>query len=316
MARHDVGKVAKALRGVPVCPDVDVDPASSGGVALGSVVTKLPAKLLQGFDVIVGQDRGDQFAFLVIRSRNGNILLELPLAPVCVPGRPGAVSVAAGGILVASGAEKLGGSLGCLLAGDVIHLNLDPDGLLFHLCNLPCGFLIHGESSVFIWCVFPFGVHIFALKEDNSKAISDNILHKDDCWILCNLQPFSTIRNWRERAVFSFIEYSESQPESRPQPINKILLSGHARNGGLQANHLIKDFGRLMIQHGSEFFFFIGQTGSGFSILRITIKLLFIRINVPIEEVLQNVIRHGGHPPFSQCPPHRPRSGRCRCPSA
>ena len=62
--------------------------------------------------------------------------------------------------------------------------------------------------------------------------------------------------------------------------------------------------------------FFIGQTGSGFSILRITIKLLFIRINVPIEEVLQNVIRHGGHPPFSQCPPHRPRSGRCRCPSA
>ena len=56
------------------------------------------------------------------------------------------------------------------------HLDLDPDGLLFHLCNLPCGFLIHGESSVFIWCVFPFGVHIFALKEDNSKAISDNIL--------------------------------------------------------------------------------------------------------------------------------------------
>src|SRR5699024_657858 len=172
------------------------------------------------------------------------------------------------------------------------------------------------KSSVLVWCVFPFGVNIYALEVYNSKVIYYNILHTFDGWILCSLQPFSSIRNWRERAVFSFIKYSESQPESRPQPINKILLSGHARNGGLQANHLIKYFGRLMIQHGSEFFFFIGQTGSGFSILRITIKLLFIRINVPIEEVLQNVIRHGGHPPFSQCPPHRPRSGRCRCPSA
>ena len=34
---------------------------------------------------------------------------------------------------------------------------------------------------------FPFGTHIFALKEDNSKLIRRNILHKHLSWILCIL---------------------------------------------------------------------------------------------------------------------------------
>ena len=50
VARHDVGKVPKALRRVSLRPDVDVDTASSGGVALGACVSELPAKLLQGLD--------------------------------------------------------------------------------------------------------------------------------------------------------------------------------------------------------------------------------------------------------------------------
>ncbi|EJX40226.1 hypothetical protein HMPREF1366_03076 [Enterococcus faecium ERV26] len=194
MACHDVGEVPKALRCVAMRPDVDVDSASSGGVAFRSCVSELSAKLLQGFDIPVGQDRSDQFAFLLVRSCDGNVLLEFPLAPLCVPGAPGAVAVAACGILVSACAEEVGGNLGCLLAGDAVHLDLDPDGLVFHLCDLPCCFLVHGESSVFVWCVFPFGVHIFALKEDNSKAIFDNILHKDDRKILCSLYLFTTIR--------------------------------------------------------------------------------------------------------------------------
>ncbi len=194
VACHNVGEVPKALRCVALRSNVDVNSASSGGVAFRSCVSELSAKLLQGFDVPVGQDRGDQFAFLLVRPCDGNVLLEFPLAPLCVPGAPGAVAVAACGILVSACAEEVGGNLCCLLTGDVVHLDLDPDGLVFHLCDLPCCFLVHGESSVFVWCVFPFGVHIFALKEDNSKAISDNILHKDDRKILCNLHPLTTIR--------------------------------------------------------------------------------------------------------------------------
>ena len=193
VACHNVGEVPKALRCVALRSNMDVNSASSGGVAFRSCVSELSAKLLQGFDVLVGQDWSDQFAFLLVRPCDGNVLLEFPLAPLCVPGAPGAVAVAACGILKSACTEEVGGNLGCLLAGDAVHLDLDPDGLVFHLCDLPCCFLVHGESSVFVWCVFPFGVHIFALKEDNSKAIFDNILHKDDRKILCSLHHFTTI---------------------------------------------------------------------------------------------------------------------------
>ena len=158
VACHNVGEVPKALRCMPLRSNVDVDSASSGGVAFRSCVSELSAKLLQGFDVPVGQDRGDQFAFLLVRSCNGNVLLEFPLAPLCVPSRPGAVAIAACGILVSACAEEVSGNLGCLLAGDVVHLDLDADGLVFHLCDLPCCFLVHGESSVFCLAAvcFPF----------------------------------------------------------------------------------------------------------------------------------------------------------------
>ncbi len=145
VACHDVGKVPKALRRVPLRPDVDVDSAPSGGIAFRAGVSELPAKFLQGFDIAVGQDRGDQFTFLVFRSRNGNILLEFPLAPLAVPCAPGAVPVAAGGVLIPACAKVGGRNLRCLLAGDVIHLYLNPYGLLFHPCDLHCCFLIHSE---------------------------------------------------------------------------------------------------------------------------------------------------------------------------
>ena len=33
---------------------------------------------------------------------------------------------------------QCGGNLGCLAALDVVHLHLNADGLLFHVCNLLC----------------------------------------------------------------------------------------------------------------------------------------------------------------------------------
>src|SRR5699024_4559596 len=137
---HNIGKVPKALRRVPLRSDVDVNSTATAGVAFRSGVPKLPAKLLQGFDVTVGQDRGDQFAFLFFRPRNGSVLLEFPLASLTVPCAPSAVPVAAGSVLISACAEVGGGNLHSLLPGDVIHLHLDPNRLCFHLCNLPCCF--------------------------------------------------------------------------------------------------------------------------------------------------------------------------------
>ena len=165
MACHDVGKVAQALRRVSLRPDVDVDAASSGGVALGACVSELSAKLLQGFDVAVGQDRGDQFAFLLVRPRDGNVLLEFPLAPIRIPSRPGAVPVAAGGVLISACAELSGGNLRCLLAGQAGPLDLDPDGLVLPFCNLPCCFLVPSEILPFLprGCVFSLSVYTYSL---------------------------------------------------------------------------------------------------------------------------------------------------------
>ena len=43
VARHDVGKVPKALRRVALRPNMDVDAAAPAGIAFRSVVAKLPA---------------------------------------------------------------------------------------------------------------------------------------------------------------------------------------------------------------------------------------------------------------------------------
>ena len=144
VACHDVRQVAERLRCVAVRTDVDVDSAAPAGVALRAVVAKLAAKFLKGLDVAVVQDRGDQFAFLVVRTADGNVLLEFPLTPFCVPCAPGAVAVAARGVLVPAGAEVLGGDLGRPAAGDAVHLDLDPDGLVFHLADLSFGPCVHG----------------------------------------------------------------------------------------------------------------------------------------------------------------------------
>ena len=107
MARHDVGEVAEGLRGVSIRSDVDVDSASSGGVALGSGVAKLADEFLKGVHVLVGKDRGDHLALFAVGSVDADVLLEFPLAALAVPGAPTAVSVAACGVFVPACAARL-----------------------------------------------------------------------------------------------------------------------------------------------------------------------------------------------------------------
>ena len=155
VAGHDVRQVAQALGRVALGPDVDVDSAASGGIALGPGLPQPPDQPLEGVHVGVGEDRCHHLALLIVRALDAAVPLELPLAALDIPGGPGAVAVAVGGILVPSRAEELCGGLGGAAAGDAVHLHLDPDGLLFHRGDLGLHLLVHG---VYLRCVFSLSV--------------------------------------------------------------------------------------------------------------------------------------------------------------
>ena len=190
VAGHDVRQVAEGLGGVALGPDVDVDPAASGVVALGSGLAQPPHQLLEGIHVGIGEDRRDHLALFAVRPLDAHVPLELPLPALGIPGRPGVVAVAVGGVLEPSGAEELGGEFGGGVAGDAVHLDLDPDGLLFHLGDLVFHFLVHGADLRFLCVrrgVFPFGSDIFALKRRYSKSIRAHKVHNHSELGLCSL---------------------------------------------------------------------------------------------------------------------------------
>lgn len=110
MACHQVRKVAQGLCGVVCCSDVNVNSASASSVALGSGLAQSSAKLLQGFDVAVVQNRGNHFALVGIVTGDAYILLELPFAAFGVPGANRAVAVAVGGIFNPVGPEEFCGN--------------------------------------------------------------------------------------------------------------------------------------------------------------------------------------------------------------
>lgn len=68
LRRHDVHKVADCLCGVVAFTDMNVDSASAAWAALCSCLSEQSDNFLQGFNVVVGEDRGDQFAFFCVRS--------------------------------------------------------------------------------------------------------------------------------------------------------------------------------------------------------------------------------------------------------
>ena len=172
VACHQVCEVSQALRCVSRCADVNVNSAASGVVALCACLAKASDQLLQAFDVRVVQDRCDQFALFAVRSADAAVALEFPLASLCVPSAVGFVAVAVGGVLAAVCAEELGCEFCCSLAGDVVHLNLNPDRLLLHSVDLCLCLCVHGGILLFgFWCVFPFGSHILTLNRGYIKPL-------------------------------------------------------------------------------------------------------------------------------------------------
>ena len=162
MARHDVHQVADGLGRVPLGPDVDVDSAAPSGVALHPGFPEGPHQPLQKLHVLVGQDRRDHFAFLVIRAADAYIPLELPFPALGIPGAPGHVAVPMRGVFAPASPKVGGGFLGSLLAGDVVALNLNPECLVLHVLDLDPRCFLHGSYLLcsVAFC-FPFRyVHI------------------------------------------------------------------------------------------------------------------------------------------------------------
>lgn len=189
VACHDVGQVAEGLGCVAFGSDVDMNPAAPGGIALGSCLAKAADELLQRFHVGVGQDRGDQFAFLAVGSRDADVSLEFPFPTLGVPSRPGVVAVAACSVFKAPGAEELGGQSGGFVPADAVHLNLDSDGLLLHFFNLASGLFVHGVCLL-LSVVFPFGSVILPLKAHYIQYYMSHKLHDVVAKMLCILQRF------------------------------------------------------------------------------------------------------------------------------
>ena len=163
MARHQVGEISQGLRCVSVCSNVNVYSGSDACMADCSGFAKLSYQFLQGFNVLVFQNRRDQFALFGIASCNADVFLEFPFSALCIPSRPSAVAVSAGGVFVSACAEMVGGKSGSSFSGDVVHLNLHADGLLFQVFNLSFCFSVH---NVFLRS---FGLFSFCCNHINSK---------------------------------------------------------------------------------------------------------------------------------------------------
>ena len=231
VAGHDVRQVAEGLGGVAFGPDVDVDSAPSGVVALGSSLAQPPHQLLEGVHVGVGEDWRDHLALFAVRPLDAHVPLELPLAVLGIPGRPGVVAVAVGGVLIAPGAEELGGELGGGAAGDAVHLHLDPDGLLFHLGDLVFHFLVHGADLRFLCVrrgVFPFGSDIFALKRRYSKSIRTHKVHDHSGRELCSLRCFIAAESGGSQLGAEAVTILESLAYSAGLQIGAVAVSADA----------------------------------------------------------------------------------------
>mgnify|MGYP001695027541 CR=1 FL=1 len=149
VACHQVGKVSECLRRVAALADVDVHAAHMGGVALCSCMAQSAQKFLQGRDVLVAEDGRDQFGLL--RAAGGidaNVALEFPFASLSVPCAPCAVSVSVRCVRKASRAEEVCRNARGIPAGNAVHLDFHPDGLPFHVCDLPCRFRFHLEAPL------------------------------------------------------------------------------------------------------------------------------------------------------------------------
>ena len=156
MRRHDIDQVSDSLCSVVAFANVNVYSASAAWTTLCSRLAEQPNDILQGFDVVVGENRGDQFAFFCVRSVDTHIPLEFPNPALLVFASPAVISVLAG-CVPCSGSEVLS-DLSCrLFSGDVVHLDLNSDGLVLHGFNLLSCFIVHGMFS-FVFSLFSLSV--------------------------------------------------------------------------------------------------------------------------------------------------------------
>ena len=158
VACHDVHKVSDGLRCVSVSANVNVDSTSAGRAALPAALAEGSQQSLQKLHVLVVQDRCDHLALAAVGACDADILLELPLAALCVPCAPGAVAVAVVGVLEAVGAEEVGGCLCRCAAGDAVHLDLNSEGLCLCLCDLLVCSCAHCSFLLKVCCGFSGGV--------------------------------------------------------------------------------------------------------------------------------------------------------------
>lgn len=123
--------------------NVNVNSAHMVGVALGPGPAELSHDFAQVLDVLILQNRSGQFGVFLLGSGNdAGIPHDLPSAALVILAAPYAVSSAnvLHGILgVVVGRDHFGHPL----SGDVGHLNLNPDSLLFHGLDLLHSFLVH-----------------------------------------------------------------------------------------------------------------------------------------------------------------------------
>ena len=148
MACHQVCKVPEAPGVMAGCADVDVYSTHVSRVALGSLSAEGPHQLLQALDVVVGEDRRYHLAFLFVGAGlDARVPLEFPFPSLGVVGAPGFVAVAGCRVLHPAASEEVGCRYRCVLPRDVVHFNLDPDGLRFHGLDLLSGCFLHGMCS-------------------------------------------------------------------------------------------------------------------------------------------------------------------------
>lgn len=143
VACHDVCEVAECLGAVFAQADVDVDSAHMGGVALRSGVAEVADDFLQILNVAVVEDRRSHLRFLFIAvGVDAGVSGDFPLPALVVLASPGIVAAADVAYRILRAVVGGDGSAG-FFSGDVIHLNLNADGLLLHFFNLDSGSFVH-----------------------------------------------------------------------------------------------------------------------------------------------------------------------------
>ena len=107
--------------------------AAPCGIAFCSRSPKSADKFLQKLYVRILKYRRNQFALFAVYTCNADVLLEFPLSAALIKSRPSAVAVAVSRVFKSACAEKFCGDPSRLFSCDVVHFNLNTDGLMYSI---------------------------------------------------------------------------------------------------------------------------------------------------------------------------------------